>query len=127
MSYDDEDIPHPACLFCDTPFSEEEYRSFCNNECRENYNNRQQRIGFIKRIDTILRRNWDILNELLGANTEMEINNWELILKDYNLCYHTHCRITEQGTIIYYCYDYSFIVTENVCKVCLEEIKKPPK
>lgn len=119
MSYDDEDIPYPACLFCDTPFMEEEYRSFCNNECRENYNNRQQRIVFLKRIDTILRRNWDILNELLGTSSEMEIDKWDLMLKDYNFCYHTHSR-TENGKTIFYCYDYSFTVTDSNCHVWIE-------
>jgi hypothetical protein len=119
MSYDDEDIPYPACLFCNTSFVEGEYRSFCDNDCRENYNNRQQRIGFLKKIDTILRRNWDILNELLGTNKEMEIDKWELMLKDYNFCYHTHSR-SDNGKTIFYCYDYSFTVTENICHVWLE-------
>jgi hypothetical protein len=120
MSSDNfENIPRTLCLYCDTAFNEGEFRVFCDNECHENYTH-QQRAGFLKKIDAILRRNWAILCELLGTNTKMEIDKWELMLMDYNFCYHTHCRITENGTIVYYCYDYSVTVTESICHVWLE-------
>lgn len=119
MSNDDfENIPRSSCLYCDSPFDEAEYRVFCDNDCKSSYN-QMQRTKFLEKINTILKRNWDVLKEHLGTNSEMEIDKWELMLKDFNFCYHTHSR-TEKNKTIFYCYDYSFTLTDNTCLVSLE-------
>lgn len=121
MSIDNENSgTHKECLLCGTAFSRKSKKKFCSDECSEIYFG-EHKEDSLKKINQILKRNWEILKEVLGKNTAVEIDILALQLKDFNFCFHTHHRITANGKGIFYCYDYSFSITGSICIVCVEK------
>jgi predicted nucleic acid-binding Zn ribbon protein len=120
MSIDDENSgTHKECLFCNQPFSKKSKKEFCSKDCREYYFQIHKEDS-LKKINQILKRNWEILKEVLGKNTVIEIDILALQLKDFNFCFHTHHKITANGKGVFYCYDYSFSVNGSMCVVSIE-------
>jgi hypothetical protein len=121
MSIDNENGgKYKDCLFCNQPISKRSKKEFCSEDCR-NYYFQAHKEDSLTKINKILKRNWEILKEVLGKNTVIEVDVLVLQVKDFNFYFLTHFGKTESGKITFYCYDISFNITGNTCIVCLEK------
>ena len=103
------------CLSCQKALKGRIDKKFCDDNCRNNYNNIQNsdRNNFVRSINTILRKNRKILEELLpeGERT-MNVPKQKLRERGYDFNYQTNQLQTQKG-IYMFCYEYGFLPLEN--------------
>lgn len=102
------------CLECGTPLFGRIDKKFCNDQCRNIYNNKLNRSAneYVRKVNTILRKNRRILEELNPgdkANTTKET----LLLNGFNFYYYTNVYQTKQGKTYYFVYDLGYLELED--------------
>lgn len=78
--------------------------------CRNSYNNRRNSDKYkaMKVVNSILRKNRMVLEELLGSNIER--TSRELLLKKgFDPDYFTRAEIDRNGNLCYFCYEYRIV------------------
>jgi len=105
------------CLNCNEPLKGRSDKKFCDDQCRTSFNNRinYDSSNHLKSINSILRKNRKILQELLSFSTEGKMNTSQKKLYDkgFNFNYHTHFYITKTGKTYQFCYEYGYLKLEN--------------
>lgn len=103
-----------TCIFCKEPIRERADKKFCDDYCRNSFNNNLNRDKnkFIRNINHALRRNRKILEDLLKHELCKRINKEELLYQGFQTKYHTHTLKDENGKTIYYTYDYAICLVE---------------
>ena len=111
-----------TCLNCGEPFSGRADKKFCSDYCRSSYNYapHAESYSYIKRVNYILRKNWNILKEL-NPNGKAKVSRTKMIEKGYNFNYHTGSYTNKNGVTYYYVYDKSYIPIENEYVALLEK------
>jgi predicted nucleic acid-binding Zn ribbon protein len=89
-------------------------KKFCSDECRNNYNNRQNSdaTNLIRNTNNILRKNRRILEEL-APEGKAKVHKNKLNEKGFNYSYFTTLYKTQKGSVYYYCYDYGYLPLEH--------------
>lgn len=100
------------CLECGEKVSGRIDKKFCDDQCRNTYNNRQNRDGnnYIRNVNNILRKNRRVLAELVDKGRATKD---ELLLKGLNFNYYTNTYTTKDNRTYYYCYDYAYLELEG--------------
>lgn len=103
------------CLECQKTIKGRADKRFCDDACRNSYNNKQNsdQTNLIRQINYILRRNRRILQDVLGEEGMLKINKEKLLLQGFDLKYHTHTFINSKGQIYYFVYEYGYLSLEN--------------
>lgn len=104
------------CLACDKPLKGRSDKKFCDDYCRNNYNNQLKSItnNQVRNINNALGKNRRILEEMLPLGEEMSKTTKEKLLqKGFLFKYVTHLYTTKSGKTYYYCYDYGYLPLEN--------------
>ena len=106
------------CLFCNKLLRGRADKKFCDDACRNSYNNQQKAktnySNYIRNINNTLLKNRRILEDILPANEETaKASQDKLIQKGYIFKYHTHTYTNQKGNVYYYCYDYGYLPLEN--------------
>jgi hypothetical protein len=106
-----------TCALCDKPLKGRVDKKFCNDFCRNEYNNKLKKPDreFIRNITNALKKNRRILEQII-INTNrptvkislQQLNQWGFQFK-----YHTHTYTTKQGKTYFYCYDHGYLPLEN--------------
>lgn len=105
-----------TCLACDKPLKGRSDKKFCDDYCRNNYNNQLKSItnNQVRNINNALGKNRRILEELLPAGEELAKTTKEKLLqKGFLFKYVTHLYTTKTGKTYHYCYDYGYLPLEN--------------
>ena len=99
-----------TCLDCGEPFKGRSDKKFCSDQCRNNYNNRQNReeSNFIRNVQNILRRNRKILSDLNSSGITT-VHRDELITRGFNFNFHTSSLSGRSGKICYFCFEQGFV------------------
>ncbi|HEY2581015.1 MAG TPA: hypothetical protein VGI43_04375 [Mucilaginibacter sp.] len=102
------------CLDCGTPLHGRADKKFCNDLCRNNYNNQlnSSSYNYVRNINNILRRNRRILEEL-NPTGKTKTTRKKLNLKGFDFEYHTRTYQTQNGKIYYFCYEYGYLLLED--------------
>jgi predicted nucleic acid-binding Zn ribbon protein len=103
------------CLACDRPIKGRTDKKFCDDSCRNNFNNRlnSDATPLIRTINNILRRNRRILFELLGESDKpVLVDKARLIAKGFHFEFFTEQFTNDKAEVYYYCYDYGYRVLE---------------
>lgn len=105
-----ESCEHKKCPECGKPLWGRADKKFCNDHCKSLFNNRTSilRLDRVKQINTILRRNRNILQNQLREQL-IQVNLEELHIKGFDPRFYTHCVTHRNGKHIYYCYDVGYI------------------
>ena len=107
-------IPFKSCLSCGKTVRGRSDKKFCDDHCRNQYNNQvRDDTGRVRTIQYLLRKNRRILIDLLAGETgERAVSREELLRNGFAFRYHTHC----SGGHKQYCYDhwYCFLDGEQV-------------
>lgn len=102
------------CLECGTEINGRIDKKFCDDQCRNTFNNRLKRDqnNYIRNVNNTLRKNRRILAEL-NPNGKSKAKREEMLLKGFNFNYFTNVYITKDKRTYYYCYDYAYLEIDN--------------
>lgn len=106
------------CLSCKKILKGRIDKKFCDDYCRNNYNNQlksnNQNIAYVKHINNTLLKNRKILDSIFPDNEELlKITQQKLLDKGFVFKYHTHTYKNKKNQVYYFCYDYGYLMLEN--------------
>jgi hypothetical protein len=109
------EISTRPCLECNKPLKGRIDKKFCDDYCRNAYNNKSkiEESAYVRKINQILRRNRRVLEELLGNEGMSKQSKASLINKGFQFHFHTHQYANKKGNIYYFCYEYGFLPLEG--------------
>lgn len=105
-----------TCLHCNKAIVGRVDKKFCNDWCRNEYNNKLNSDGtpLMRNINNALRKNRRIIQGLIPKDAETaKASKQKLLEKGYNFSYHTSIYKTKKGTEYIFCYEYGYLVLEN--------------
>jgi hypothetical protein len=103
------------CLECGETIVGRADKKFCDDNCRNNYNNKLNSDGnnLVRNINNILRKNRRILKELLKKEEFLKLSKQKLTDMQFNFKYFTHIHHTKNNTTYFYCYEYGYLMLEH--------------
>jgi hypothetical protein len=98
------------CLDCAEVLRGRADKKFCNDQCRNNFNNQlnSNSSNLVRKINNILRRNRRILEELTPSGKNKTTQK-KMAAKGYNFDYHTRTYQTQNGKTYHFCYEYGYL------------------
>jgi len=109
-------IQHKLCLNCDKAVKGRTDKKFCDDYCRNNYNNqlKSNTINLVRNINNALGKNRRILENLFLAGEEMtKTTRNKLLQKGFQFKYITHTYTNKKGNIYFFCYDIGYLPLES--------------
>lgn len=103
--------PIRECLSCGKSLKGRSDKKFCDDYCRNNYNNqiKSEDTGSVRLINNQLSKNRKVLQSALPDDKETaKITREQLLLKGFSFKYFTGIYNTKTGNTYYYCYDYGY-------------------
>ncbi len=102
------------CLDCHQVLHGRADKKFCDDQCRNNYNNRlkAEDQGPIRKINRILAKNRNIL-KTCNPNGKTKIGRSVLSKMGFDFDYHTHRYTTTTGNTYVFCYDHGYLALAN--------------
>jgi hypothetical protein len=104
------------CLACNKPLKGRADKRFCDDYCRNSYNNQLKSASnnLVRNINNTLGKNRRILESLLPEGEETAKANKEKLQRlGFNFKYMTHTYVTKTGKTYLYCYEYGYLPLEN--------------
>ncbi|MBX3253419.1 MAG: hypothetical protein KF862_04695 [Chitinophagaceae bacterium] len=109
--------PQTLCLNCNKPVKGRIDKKFCDDWCRNAYNNKLNSITtslLVRTINSILKRNRKILESLISPEKEtVKASRKKLIEMGFRFEYITHLFTTQKGQTYFFCYEYGYLPLEN--------------
>ncbi|HEX8334955.1 MAG TPA: hypothetical protein VF622_20185 [Segetibacter sp.] len=105
-----------ACLACGKTVKGRSDKKFCDDYCRNNYNNelKADSNNYVRNINNALKKNRRILEELLPPDEEMKKTTKEKLLHaGFQFKYTTHTYTNKKGNTYFFCYEYGYLPLEN--------------
>jgi transcriptional accessory protein Tex/SPT6 len=105
-----------TCLTCGKSLKGRSDKKFCDDYCRNNYNNqiKAESNNHIRNINNALRKNRRILAELLPDAEEMAKATYEKMMQQgFQFKYITHTYTNKKGNTYFFCYEYGYLPLEN--------------
>jgi hypothetical protein len=108
-------ISSRKCLACDKNLQGRADKKFCNDYCRNAYNNQLKASGttIVRNINNILLKNRRILEHVLGQEDMGKTNKEKLLQQGFRFNYLTHTYTNKKGNIYSFCYEYGYLPLEN--------------
>ena len=108
------DMETRLCLECQEPLTGRVDKKFCDDQCRNSYNNRlnSDDIKIVRNINRKLKKNRQILMSLCPSGKSKVLKD-KLLSKGFESQYHTHIYQTKEGSIYKFCYEYGTLQIEN--------------
>ncbi|ETN93746.1 hypothetical protein SAMN04487906_0170 [Zhouia amylolytica] len=103
-----------VCLECNTKINGRADKKFCNDYCRNAYNNRlnKKSKNLIRNINNRLKKNYRILEEL-NPNGKRKTTKSMLLDKGFDFEYVTNLYHTKSGTTYYFVYDLGYLPLDH--------------
>ncbi|MEX6688997.1 hypothetical protein QTN47_15925 [Danxiaibacter flavus] len=104
------------CLACNKPLLGRTDKKFCNDYCRNAFNNQRKPANnsYIRSINNQLLKNRRILESLLPATEEMsKASKDKLTQLGFVFKYSTHSYVNKKGNVYFFCYDYGYLPLDN--------------
>lgn len=105
-----------TCLSCNKPLRGRSDKKFCDDYCRNNYNNllKSETNNLVRNINNFLRKNRRILEDAFQGNEEMvKTTKEKLVQAGFQFKYFTHTYTNKKGAIYFYCYEYGYLPLEH--------------
>jgi hypothetical protein len=119
------------CLACNKPIKGRTDKKFCDDSCRNKFNNRlySYSIPVVRNINKILRKNRRILEELLSGleNKVLIVERKELAEKGFQFEYFTEIFHPDKKEQYYYCYDYGYRSIDSEKVMAVKDTRKKYK
>ncbi len=102
------------CMECGDEFVGRADKKFCSDQCRNTYNNRQNKDvnNYVRNVNYTLRKNRRILAEL-NPDNKVKIRKEKLIGKGFNFNFFTSMYRTKTGKEYFFCYEQGYLELED--------------
>lgn len=103
------------CLECGDKILGRSDKKFCNDSCRNSYNNRQRKASTqeLRKINDILRKNFCILRELPFVDNIYKTNKPSLERLGFSFTYFTHIVTYKNGAEYRFIYSFGYKLGED--------------
>lgn len=103
------------CIECGKPLIGRIDKKFCNNICRNDYNNAQygKTNNYIRKVNRILKRNRQILENHTPQDKSVKVAKKTLVKDGFSFEYFTHTYTTKAGKTYHFCYEYGYLDLED--------------
>ncbi|MBO9202258.1 MULTISPECIES: hypothetical protein [Niastella] len=116
------------CLACDRPIKGRIDKKFCDDSCRNNYNNRlnSYSIPLVRNINNILRRNRRILEDLLAPleRKVLVVERQKLAELGFQFQYFTEQYHPDKKEQYFYCYEYGYRSIDQEKVLAVKDTRK---
>lgn len=104
-------LQHRYCRECGGGLKGRKDQKFCNDYCRNRFNNRKNRIELAgqRKVNQILLKNKKIIAHMLLKEKKRKIRELDLFKKGFDFLYHTHLKKTKNGQTYIFCYEFGYI------------------
>jgi YHS domain-containing protein len=104
------------CIACNKPVKGRTDKKFCNEYCRNNFNNRlkAENNNLVRNINNALGKNRRILESMFHKDeTAVRTTAGKLLLSGFHFKYFTHVYTSKEGDTYFFCYDHGYLPLEN--------------
>jgi len=103
------------CLYCDKVLSGRVDKKFCNDYCRNAYNNQLKSTNspVVRNINNALIKNRRILEAMLGQEKMIKQQKEKFLNKGFTFKYFTHHYTNQKGNVYVFCYEYGYLPLEH--------------
>lgn len=111
-----DNIPLRNCILCNKKVRGRTDKKFCDDLCRNNYNNRLKATdnNLVRNINNALGKNRRILESLFSKEEKLiRIRADKLIHNGFHFEYFTHQSFNKKGNRYFFCYDYGYLPMNN--------------
>ncbi len=104
-----------TCLECGEKIIGRSDKKFCNDACRNAYNNRHNKdmSNLMRRINNKLRKNFRILSEQKFIDGKVKTTKQSLSINGFDFTYFTHFKIYKNGAEYRFVYDIGYKFLED--------------
>ncbi|HVX24905.1 MAG TPA: hypothetical protein VHB70_01085 [Parafilimonas sp.] len=104
-----------ACLQCGKTLRGRSDKKFCDDYCRNNYNNqlKANTNNYVRKINNALGKNRRILEEVLPDGDMHKTTKQKLLHAGFLFKYITHTYTNKKGNTYFFCYDYGYLPLDN--------------
>ena len=102
----------PTCILCGKQIAGRTDKKFCSLACKNtsNYSRRRQTKSMTQSIDSILHKNREILDVIMGPKRKrMHIEKTELTQMGFQFSYMTGYYTNSKGKLYHYVYDFAWM------------------
>jgi predicted nucleic acid-binding Zn ribbon protein len=109
------EIKNKLCLTCSKPIRGRTDKKFCDDYCRNNYNNqlKSSTTNLVRNINNALGKNRRILENFVGKEDMVKTTKDKLLEKGFQFKYITHTYTNKKGNVYFFCYDIGYLPLEN--------------
>ncbi len=106
---------HKECLTCHKPVRGRSDKKFCNDYCRNVFNNnlKEPAASVVRQINTALLKNRRILLALLNQKQTIKVKKEQLMEFGFRFHYFTHRFRNHRGGHYSFCYDAGYLNLED--------------
>src|SRR5215217_5806808 len=103
------------CLACGKTLHGRADKKFCNDYCRNAYNNNLKSASspHVRNINNALQKNRRILETVLGAEEMQKVQKEKLLQDGFNFKFITHTYMNKKGNTYFFCYEYGYLPLEH--------------
>lgn len=103
------------CLACGKVLHGRADKKFCNDYCRNEYNNKLKSAtsSVVRSINNTLLKNRRILETILGEEEMKKTTKERLLQQGFQTKYMTHTYTNKKGDTYFFCYEYGFLPLEH--------------
>lgn len=104
-----------SCLECGDKIFGRSDKKFCNDACRNAYNNKQNKdsMNLMRNINNKLRKNYRILSENKFIDGKFKTTKNKLSAQGFNFEYFTNLKIYKNGSEYRFIYDIGYKLLED--------------
>lgn len=109
-------LQQATCLNCQKPVRGRSDKKFCDDWCRNAYNNRKasQLPPLVRSVNNILKRNRKLLqSQFADGKTVQKITRKKMAEQGFNFEYFTSLHTTQKGDTYFFCYEYGWLSINN--------------
>jgi len=116
------EIPLRLCQECNTTIKGRSDKRFCDDGCRNSYNNRinSDSNNYVRNINAILRKNRRILERLLAHEEKRKVQESKMLALGFQFKYVTHLYTTNKGHTYYFIYEYGYLALDEGVKLLVK-------
>jgi predicted nucleic acid-binding Zn ribbon protein len=103
------------CMTCAKKVQGRIDKKFCNDYCRNVYNNeiKSATHSGVRNINNRLIKNRRILENILGQDEMTKATKEKLVQSGFDFKYLTHTYTNKKGNMYFFCYEYGYLPLDN--------------
>ncbi|TAD82828.1 MAG: DUF2116 family Zn-ribbon domain-containing protein [Bacteroidetes bacterium] len=111
------EIASKPCLACGKPVKGRTDKKFCDDYCRNQYNNQLKQEAaspLVKKINHLLKNNRQLLAGVIPPGEELgKCARQKLLDQGFSFQYFTHQYTNKKGNVYLFCYEYGYLPIEG--------------